>query len=129
MNMDGGLVEQITLHSMMISGDGDRDRLETTISGIEGVRDVEVDPGEHTIQITYDPTVVNAARLQAAVEQPGLTLDSSASGGPNSSAAPVAGLGGPGIGLGTGSGGTGTVGPGTGNAGYGPVLVPDETKS
>lgn len=146
--MDGGLVEQLTLRSSSISGGGDRDRLEAEIGGISGVRDIEVKTGEHAVQITYDPTIVNATSLQAAVERAGFKLDSlpggrsdageagnflnsevtaaergadvgsPASGGPSLAAGP-AGSGGPGTGM-----GTGTAGTGPGHAGFGPVVVP-----
>ena len=79
--MESGLVEHLVLKSSKISGDGDRDRLETDLSGIDGVRDVEVDTNANSVDIAYDPTIVNATRLQAAVEEAGYALDSTGGGG------------------------------------------------
>jgi copper chaperone CopZ len=74
--MQGGLTEHLTLRSSKITGDGDRDRLETELSSLDGVRDVEVSPDSNTVDIEFDPTIVNATRLHAAVEQAGYTPDS-----------------------------------------------------
>jgi copper chaperone CopZ len=73
--MESGLEEHATFKSSRIKGDRDRDRLESDLSGIDGVRDVEVDPSAQTVDISYDPTIVNVTRLQAAVEEAGYTLD------------------------------------------------------
>jgi copper chaperone CopZ len=75
LRMESGLEEHLTLKSSRIKGDKDRDRLESDLSGIDGVRDVEVDPSANTVDIAFDPTIVNATRLQAAVEEAGYTLD------------------------------------------------------
>jgi copper chaperone CopZ len=73
--MNSGTTEQLTFNSAKISGDGDADRLETQLSGVEGVRDVEVNTDDHSVAVSYDPTIVNAARLQALVESAGYPLD------------------------------------------------------
>lgn len=75
--MEGGLTEKLSLTSSKISGDGDRDRLETALGVVDGVRDVEVNPDSHTVDVVYDPTIVNATRLQAAVEEAGYQVDQS----------------------------------------------------
>lgn len=75
--MEDGILEQLTVHSKDISGDGDRNRLEGALSGIDGVRDVEVDPAQHSLQVTYDSTIVDAGAIRGAVEGAGYSLGSS----------------------------------------------------
>jgi len=69
--MNIGPVDSYTLKSDKISGDGDRDRLETALSSLEGVRDVEVDPSGHTVTVSYDPTILDPSKLQAEIENAG----------------------------------------------------------
>ena len=72
--MDTGPLETVHFQSSDISGDGDVDRVETTLSGINGVRDVEVDPNGHTVEVRYDPTEVNKAKLEEALIAEGYSV-------------------------------------------------------
>lgn len=69
------LTEQVSFTSSKIGGSGDASRLENGLSAIEGVRHVEVNSDGHSVQVTYDPTVTSASRLQAEVESLGYPLD------------------------------------------------------
>jgi copper chaperone CopZ len=71
-----GLTKQVIFKSSKINGDNDVDRLEAGLSGIEGVRDVEVDTTAHTVEAVFDPTVISATALQTEVEQLGYKIES-----------------------------------------------------
>ena len=68
--------ERLSFTSSKIKGRDDSDRLEDGLSGLEGVRDVEVKTNAHTVEVVYDPTVISASALQSEVEQLGYTIDS-----------------------------------------------------
>lgn len=72
--MQDGLVETARFVSAKI-GDGDRDTLETGLSGVEGVRDVEVNGGDHSVTVRYDPTIVDENRIRTVVEDLGYSTD------------------------------------------------------
>jgi copper chaperone CopZ len=78
--MEGGLVEQRRYVSPDIKGDGDRDRLETDLAAIDGVRDVEVDPNRHSVTVTYNPDVVDPNLIQQTVEDAGYKVESQEAG-------------------------------------------------
>lgn len=73
-SLDNTTPQHLILSSSSISGDRDRERLGSDLGAIEGVRDVEVDPDRHTVDIAYDPTIVDELRLRAAVEDAGYRL-------------------------------------------------------
>ncbi|HEX8916937.1 MAG TPA: heavy-metal-associated domain-containing protein [Chloroflexota bacterium] len=81
--MNIGPIGVFRIQSNDIKKDSDRDRLESEVADVEGVRDVEVDTNSHTVVIQYDPTIVNETRLQARVEEAGYKITS----GSNRSAA------------------------------------------
>jgi hypothetical protein len=70
------LTTQITFTSKKIIGHHDVVRLETRLSGLEGVRDVTVDPIVHTVAITFDPTELSAPALQIMVDNLGYPIGS-----------------------------------------------------
>ena len=76
--MQSGLEERVTLTSSKIKGDRDRDRLEGDLAGEDGVRDVNVDPSNHTVEIVFDPTITDTNRMRTLVEEAGYSIDSSA---------------------------------------------------
>jgi copper chaperone CopZ len=49
--------------------------LQDRLAEVEGVRDVEVKPAAHTVEITFDPTVVSTTALQSEVEELGYSID------------------------------------------------------
>lgn len=65
------LSQHLILSSDRISGDKDRQRLESDLGAIEGVRNVTVDTDRHTVDIEYDPTIVDEVRLRVVVEEAG----------------------------------------------------------
>ena len=67
--------ERVLIQSSKISSSRDVDRLEGRLADVEGVRDVQVKPQAHTVEITYDPTVVSMTALQAEVERLGYAID------------------------------------------------------
>lgn len=68
--------ERVTFKSSKITGDGDRNTLETALGRLEGVRSVNVDPGANAVSVLYDSAVLSASRIQTAVEEAGYTVDS-----------------------------------------------------
>jgi len=77
--MESGVIERVSVTSSRIRGDKDRDRLESTIGTIDGVRDVSIDPERHTVEVAFDPTVVDRNAIKAAVEDAGYKVDSETS--------------------------------------------------
>jgi copper chaperone CopZ len=73
--MAQGLTERVIFTSSKITATGDVDRLEDGLSARDGVRDVNVDPGAHTVEVVFDPTVVNAPAIQSEVEDLGYKID------------------------------------------------------
>lgn len=71
-----GLTKQIIFKSSKINGDKDVDRLEGGLSGLEGVRDVDVDTTAHTVEAVFDPTVISGTALQSEVEELGYKIES-----------------------------------------------------
>jgi copper chaperone CopZ len=71
-----GLTKRITFKSSKINGDKDVDRLESGLSGLEGVRDVDVNITAHTVEAVFDPTVISTTALQTEVEQLGYKIES-----------------------------------------------------
>jgi copper chaperone CopZ len=47
------------------------DKLETELCAIDGVQTVNVDPNAHTVEVDYDPTVVNESKLRTTMEDAG----------------------------------------------------------
>jgi len=56
-------------------GDGDVDRVETALSGINGVRDVEVNPDGGAVEVSYSPVEVSVPKLKEALIAEGYTVD------------------------------------------------------
>jgi copper chaperone CopZ len=77
--MNTGPLDSYTLTSDKITGDGDRDKLETALSSLEGVRDVEVDPSGHSVTVSYDPTILDPTKVQAEIENAGYAASKDAS--------------------------------------------------
>jgi copper chaperone CopZ len=75
--MTDTFTERAVFTSSKISGDGDVDRLEDNLSGREGVRDVNVNTSEHTVEVIFDPTVISEQALRGQVEELGYGIDSS----------------------------------------------------
>ena len=77
--MESGVIERVSVTSSRITSDKDSRRLESTIGGIDGIRDVSVDPEQHTVEVAFDPTVVDRNAIKAAVEDAGYKVDSETS--------------------------------------------------
>ena len=75
--MNEGVQERIMFTSSKISGGNDSDRVEGDLSAVEGVRGVSVNNDEHSVEVLYDPTIVDANAIRAAVEQAGYPIDNS----------------------------------------------------
>jgi copper chaperone CopZ len=75
--MNEGIQERVTFKSPKISGGSDTDRLESELSAVEGVRGVGVNNDAHSVEILYDPTIVDANAIRAAVERAGYPIDPS----------------------------------------------------
>lgn len=75
--MNEGMQERIIFKSSKISGGSDSDRLEGDLSAVEGVRGVSVNNDEHSVEVRFDPTIVDANAIRAAVEQAGYPIDDS----------------------------------------------------
>ncbi|HEX6508095.1 MAG TPA: heavy metal-associated domain-containing protein [Chloroflexota bacterium] len=74
--MDSGLIERVRFTSSKIKGQGDVERLESELSGEDGVRQVNVDPENHTVTVDYDPTIIDENAVKLAVEDAGYRIDS-----------------------------------------------------
>ena len=73
--MNEGIQERVTFKSSKISGGRDSDRLEGDLSSVDGVRGVNVNHDPHSVEVRYDPTIVDANAIRAAVEQAGYPID------------------------------------------------------
>lgn len=73
--MQPGLIDKTRFVSSKI-GERDIDKIETGLSGIDGIRSVEVTPEDHAVAITYDPTLLDINRLRAEFEGLGYSVDS-----------------------------------------------------
>lgn len=69
--------DTIVFTSSKIGGSGDVDTLEDNLSAREGVRDVNVNPDNHTVEVVFDPRVIDAQALRGEVEELGYGIDSS----------------------------------------------------
>lgn len=69
--MEGETRERIRLTSPGIHGDGDVDRVETVLGAVQGVTSVTVDPSTHTVEVTYDPRVVDENGIREALQDDG----------------------------------------------------------
>lgn len=69
--MHGPTVQTTRFISSDISDDGDADRLETDLSGLDGVRDVSVDPHNHCVDVTYNQDVVDDNDIKQMLERSG----------------------------------------------------------
>ena len=74
-DMVQNLEDRMLIESSKIDSGRDVDRLEDRLAEVEGVRDVEVKPDAHTVEIIFDPTVVSATALQSEVESLGYSID------------------------------------------------------
>lgn len=74
--MEDEMLEHVRVTSSKITGDGDRDTLESDLSGINGVRDVDVDPDSHIVEVTYDPTEVDLNQIRETIESDGYSIES-----------------------------------------------------
>jgi copper chaperone CopZ len=75
--MNEGIQERVTFKSSKISGGSDSDRLEGDLSAVEGVREVSVNNDAQSVEVQYDPTIVDANAIRAAVERAGYPIDDS----------------------------------------------------
>lgn len=75
--MNEGIQERVTFKSSKISGGSDSDRLQGDLSSVDGVRGVNVNQEEHSVEVRYDPTIVDANAIRIAVEQAGYSIDDS----------------------------------------------------
>lgn len=80
--MEGETIEQTTFTVPSV-GDGDRDRILDALSGVNGVRDVEVRPDSHAVVVTYDPREVSTPLLQERLSGAGFTIGQETSAGPS----------------------------------------------
>jgi len=71
-----GLTKTLVLSSSHINGAKDADKLEDNLSSLDGVREVNANPDEHKVEITFDPTVLSELALQSEVERLGYKIDS-----------------------------------------------------
>jgi copper chaperone CopZ len=69
------LNERMLIESSKIGSGRDVDRLQDRLAEVEGVRDVEVKPDAHTVEIIFDPTVISAIALQSEVEALDYSID------------------------------------------------------
>ena len=74
--MESGIKERVRCMSSKIKGDGDRSRLESELSAVDGAREIEVDPDGHAVEINFDPTIVDANSIRRAVEDAGYSVES-----------------------------------------------------
>ena len=79
--MEGETVER-TSFNVPDLGDSDRDRILDALNGVNGVRDVEVQPEAHTVQVTYDPREVSVPLLQSELLDAGFKIGEDTSAGP-----------------------------------------------
>jgi copper chaperone CopZ len=77
--MESGVIERVSVTSSRITSDKDSQRLESTIGGIDGIRDVSVDPEQHTVEVAFDPTTIDRNAIKRAVEDAGYRVDSETS--------------------------------------------------
>jgi copper chaperone CopZ len=77
--MESGVIERVSVTSSRITSDKDSQRLESTIGGIDGIRDVTVDPEQHTVEVAFDPTTIDRNAIKRAVEDAGYRVDSETS--------------------------------------------------
>jgi copper chaperone CopZ len=73
--VEGETVEHVVITSSKITGGGDRDRLETDLGSIPGVRDVNVDTDAHTVEVVFDPREVSVSNIKATLDQDGYSID------------------------------------------------------
>lgn len=76
--MDSGTVEQVQFSSPNISGDDDASRLEGDLGALEGVRDVEVNVGAHTVTVRFDAAVVDDNLIRGTIEDDGYRIEDNA---------------------------------------------------
>lgn len=69
--MEGETIEHVRLNSDRISGAGDVDRVQTLLSDIPGVRDVQVNPDDHTVEVGFDPRELSVTSLTQALNDGG----------------------------------------------------------
>ncbi|MGH2448716.1 MAG: heavy-metal-associated domain-containing protein [Chloroflexota bacterium] len=69
--MEGETIEHVRLTSPDISDDGDRGKLEALLSPLAGVRDVQVTPPDHAVEVTFDPRVINTDRFAEVMQENG----------------------------------------------------------
>jgi copper chaperone CopZ len=74
--MESAVVQRMQITSNGIKGEKDRDRLESEIGSIEGVRGVDVDPSNHTVEVTFDSTLVDMYGIRRAFEDAGYKIES-----------------------------------------------------
>lgn len=72
--MDNEILEHVRFQ-VGHTGDGDVDRIETALSGIDGVRDVEVNRDGGVVEVAYSPTEVSVPKLKEALIADGYTVD------------------------------------------------------
>lgn len=68
--MEGETIERVRLDVPDVA-EGDRDKILDAVSGVNGVRDVEVLPDAQAVEITYDPREVSVPKLQEALANAG----------------------------------------------------------
>jgi copper chaperone CopZ len=67
--------DRVVFTSSKIGGSGDVDTLEDNLSAREGVRDVNVNTDNHTVEVEFDPRVIDAQALRGEVEELGYGID------------------------------------------------------
>lgn len=74
--MEGETLEHVRLTSSQLNGDGDRSRLETDLGRLAGVRNVVADPDSHTVNVEFDPRVINLDRILEVMQAAGYSVQS-----------------------------------------------------
>jgi copper chaperone CopZ len=73
--METATMEEAAFHSSKITGDGDISRLETELSTVDGVRNVDVDTSSHTVMVRYDAAIIDRNQIAAQMDVLGYHLD------------------------------------------------------
>jgi len=73
--MEFGITERMHFTSPNIRKPQDAGRIQEELAGVEGIRDVEVDPDSHEVTISFDPTVTSELKIRGILESHGVQLD------------------------------------------------------
>lgn len=72
--MEGGILQRVRFASDDIKSDRDQSRLEGDLGSLDGVRSVHVDSNGHSVDVTFDSTMVDANGIRSAIEDDGYSV-------------------------------------------------------